>query len=292
MFFLISGFVFYKAGISWNVQQIVSFLKKKIPVQLIGPLVFYIIFAHVVIKPDCFWSIFTEHNKFGYWFTFMLFFYFVIYISVRKIFNEKYADVVLILLGICFHPFSYTPVKDILPIPNQVFDFFSLHYLHFFIFFVLGTLLKKHFDKIQTWLDGKWLITICILVFFLWNAVRDFVPLIKPVFDIPLELTGLVILFSFFRKNQNVFSKERKVGRAFQYVGRRTLDIYLIHFFLVPVNISCFTVFREHSMPVIEFFVSTCISLAIIGVCLIISNILRLSPVIARWFFGVKSAGR
>lgn len=289
MFFLISGFVFYKAGVSWNKEQIVSFLKKKIPVQLIGPLVFYVVYVHV-IYPDMFLDMFFVGSKYGYWFTFVLFEYFIFYIITRLVFGKKYSDVALVILGICMYPCSYPLVMEMIPIPNQVLEFFSFQHWHFFIFFVLGTLLKKHFDKIQTWLDGKWLITVCILVFFLWNAVRDIVPLPKTVFDIPLELTGIVVLFSFFRKNQEVFSKQHKIGRVFQYVGRRTLDIYLIHFFLVPFNLSYFTVFRDHSMPIIEFFVSACISLVIIGMCLIISNILRLSPVIARWFFGVKTA--
>ena len=41
-------------------------------------------------------------------------------------------------------------------------------------------------------------------------------------------------------------------------------------------------------MPVLEFFVSFSISLLIIAICLIISNLLRLSPVLARWLFGVR----
>ena len=32
MFFLISGFVLYKAGVVWNVEHIIAFFKKKIPV--------------------------------------------------------------------------------------------------------------------------------------------------------------------------------------------------------------------------------------------------------------------
>ena len=288
MFFLISGFVFYKIGVVWDKKQIVTFFKKKIPIQLIGPLIFFIVFVHVRIDPNIFWEMFIS-NKYGYWFTFVLFEYFVFYITVRVLVrNSKWSDIILVLMGICFYPLSYPPIIEAIPIPNDILNFFSVPFWHFFIFFVLGTLLKKHFVKIQKWLDGKWLITICVLVFFLWNVVRDIVPLPKAIFDIPLELSGLVLLFSFFRSKQKVFSKERAVGRAFQYVGRRTLDIYLIHFFLIPTGIPLYKVFSEHSMPVVEFFVSSIIALVIIGVCLIIGNILRLSPLIAHYFFGVK----
>ena len=42
MFFFISGFVLYKENVVWNGKQIVSFFKKKIPVQLLSPLLFFL----------------------------------------------------------------------------------------------------------------------------------------------------------------------------------------------------------------------------------------------------------
>lgn len=291
MFMMISGFVFYRQGTVWDKEHILSFFKKKTPILLIGPLIFYIVYVHTMIDSSIFWGLFTEHNKYGYWFTFVLFGYFVVYIVTRLCVGEKWLDVVLVLMGICTYPFSYPPLKDAIPISNMILDFFSFHYWHFFIFFVLGILVRKHFDKVQNWLDGKWLITISVLVFFLWNAMRDLIPLPKAVSGIPLELSGLVLLFSFFRNKQKVFSDKRAVGRVFQYVGRRTLDIYLIHFFFLPYNITFITVFRDHSMPMIEFFLSTVMSIVIICASIIIGNILRLSPFIAHWFFGEKHRG-
>ena len=75
-----------------------------------------------------------------------------------------------------------------------------------------------------------------------------------------------------------------------QYTGRRTLDIYLIHYFLIPRNLSFITIFTDHPMPIIEAAASTLISILIIAVCLLISNIIRLSPWLAHWLFGAKSA--
>lgn len=73
-----------------------------------------------------------------------------------------------------------------------------------------------------------------------------------------------------------------------QYVGRRTLDVYLIHYFLLPMNLTFMTVFVDHPVPIVEAFFSSAISITIIAMCLLVSNIIRLSPLLAHWIFGAK----
>ena len=73
-----------------------------------------------------------------------------------------------------------------------------------------------------------------------------------------------------------------------QYVGRRTLDSYLIHCFLLPRYLSEFTLFKDYPRPIIEFAVSSLIAIIIIAMCLLISNIIRLSPTLAHFLFGAK----
>ena len=288
MFFLISGFVLYKARVAWNTSHIVAFFKKKIPVQLIGPFIFFL--AYVNMKGFSFVNSIFLPGKSGYWFTYVLFIYFVFYAVVRFcIRNNRWSSIVLIVMGLCMLPCSWPPLKNYIPVPARLLDLLSFQHWHFFLFFVLGTLVKKHFDVVQTWLDGKWLLTGSILFFFLVEAFRDYIPVEGYIMGLPLTLTGLVIMFSFFRKKQKFFSHETKVGRVFLYVGRRTLDIYLIHYFLIPDNLNFVTVFTEHPMPVIEVTVSAIISIIIISFCLLIGNIIRLSPFLAHWMFGAKT---
>jgi hypothetical protein len=47
-------------------------------------------------------------------------------------------------------------------------------------------------------------------------------------------------------------------------------------------------VFVDHPMPVIEATVSFILAGIIIAFCLVISNIIRLSPLLAHWLFGAK----
>ena len=288
LFFFISGFVMYKADVVWNGKQIVKFFKKKIPVQLISPFIFFAVYVYVFDK-DLMQGLF-EVGKFGYWFTFVLLVYYVIYATVRFLCRKWWADILLVLVGLCLYIVVWPGYRNYVPISGDILSLLSVDRWHHFIFFVLGTLTKKHFKKVEKLLDGGWFILVCVLFYFLANAFSRALPVPGGVVLPFLSFTGIVIVFSFFRNKQAVFSKERRLGRVMQYVGRRTLDIYLIHYFFLPVNLTFVTVFKDHPMPIIELTASSILAIIIIAACLLISNVIRLSPFLAHWLFGVKRA--
>ena len=286
MFFLISGFVLYKEGVVWNSNQIVRFFKKKIPVQLLSPLFFFVVYMHIngynILEG------FINEPKYGYWFTYALFIYFIIYACVRFCLRGLAGEIILVVIGILLLPAGWPGFIAQIPVPEDVLWFLSFPHWQYFLFFVMGTLVKKYYVKFQDLLDRKWLLPVCIAVYFLGNSFYDIVHLPNAIKRLPLTLTGLIILFAFFKSKQSLFSSANRLGRVMLYVGRRTLDIYLIHYFLLPVNLSVVTFFADHPVPAVEFFVSSVLSLVIIAMCLLISNIIRLSPALAHWVFGAK----
>ena len=286
LFFFISGFVLYKPGVVWNGRHIVNFFKKKIPVQLISPFIFFAIFLHVKGVPLT--DGVMDMHKAGYWFTLALLEFFVIYAAVKFCVRSRWASIILVAIGIVLYWFCWPKMTT----GHHTFDnlclLLSVPHWRFFIFLVLGTLVREHFDLVQRWLDNKWLLAVCIVFYLLVNALGD----ILPVKAIPmrglLSLTGLVVVFSFFRNKQAWFSRETALGRTMQNVGRRTLDIYLIHYFLIPMGLSFITVFSDHPMPIIEALVSSVIAIVIIAASLLISEVIRLSPWLAHWLFGAR----
>jgi len=287
MFFFISGFVLYKETTVWNCRQLVKFFGKKIPVQLIAPFIFFLAFITVQSKPFA-TSIMTP-GKAGYWFTFVLLEYYAIYAFVRFCIRGRWANLALVFLGLVLYNIWRPGLREAIPLSPALQNALSIPLWQYFIFFIIGTLAKQFFPLVEKALDNQWLLAGCIIFYFLVNVFWDAIIIGITAFSFLLSISGMVILFAFFRHHQAAFSQERRLGRSLQYIGRRTLDIYLIHYFLIPRNLgSITTIFTDHPMPIIEATVSLTIALIIVGACLLIGNIIRLSPLLAHWVFGAK----
>jgi fucose 4-O-acetylase-like acetyltransferase len=77
------------------------------------------------------------------------------------------------------------------------------------------------------------------------------------------------------------------IGASLQYIGRRTLDIYLIHFLFVPSLPSVGLFFKSYQHNFItDTTLSVLFALLVIGFSIITSNILRISPFLKKWLFG------
>lgn len=289
MFFLLSGFFSYNAGEMWNVGSVFNRLKKRVPRLLIAPFLFLVVLCYV--KGIGLNNALLNPLKQGYWFTFILFGYYLLYVIIRLCTrSDKWAGVVAIVLGIVLFPTSWVEYYLRIPVPEHILGLLSVFFWGSFIYFVLGVLLKRHFDQALACLHGKWLLPLCILSYIFINVFYKDIPVGDMYKELPLVLSGLVVFFGFFEKKQELFSNQHRLGRVLQYMGRRTLDIYLIHFFMIPLDFKIITVFMDHSMPVIEAFVAAVIAVLIIAVSLLVSEILRLSPFLAHWLFGAKKA--
>ena len=107
---------------------------------------------------------------------------------------------------------------------------------------------------------------------------------------IPLTLARFILLtmvVMYFRNYQQYFTKFSVIGASLQYIGRRTLDIYLIHYLFLPdlPTIGAFFDKYRHNF-VLDTLSTVVIALLVIGFCIITSNILRVSPFFRKWLFG------
>ena len=289
MFFFVSGFVMYKKYSFWTTHNIKVFISRKAKVQILGTSVFFISYLYVnsISIED---GIFNE-TKYGYWFTFTLFLFYVFYMAIQVLFRRcrNYCiDFIHLLFGCCIY--LLPAILDTLFINKNVLNVLGMPYWGLYFFFVLGTLARKYYANIEYYLDYKPVLLVCLCFFFLFNLLSDTITSFSwNLFYVPTALTGIAIMFSFFRTHASAFRKETKLGRLLQFIGRRTLDVYFIHYFLLPVNAAkILTVFHDYPMPVIEFVVSFSITIVIIAFCLLLGAILRLSPEISYWIFGVK----
>ena len=291
LFFFVSGFVLFKPNYQWNFRNICDFLKKKVMVQVVTPSVFF--FVSIYFRDLNFVASICNSMKEGYWFTYTLFEFFLFYITFHcildrwEIGNWK-KDVLLLSLACVVYvigPLCYKLSFDV-----RIMDAIGTMQWQYFFYFMIGNRLRKYFVQFERLLDGSLLVLIAILLFFSFNIFREFFWNLSPsLFCILTALSGLLLVLTFFRKNACTFSCKNKIGRMFQYVGKRTLDIYLLHYYFVFSNLKeVLPDFSLYNEPFSELFMSFVVSVIIIAFCLLISNVLRLSPVIAHYGFGQK----
>ena len=309
LFFFVSGFLAYRASQIWTFRTLGEQLLKKVRVQTIPTIVFFLIGAAII--GDKFWP--TVMNwlgltaKGGYWFTIVLLYMFIVYYFfcffeswLQKICPKIPSWLPIILLfviSLCFYETCYQPKYFSWAFghkgpPNMFINYTSFNQLFiYFPFFLYGNIVRRYWDTAQKVFDYKWFFPIIMVVLIFagldsrkWHFLRmawAIVPLTLARF------TLLTIVFMYFRHYQQYFTQRTVIGASMQYIGRRTLDIYLLHMLFMPnlPNIGEFFVKYRHNF-VIDTTLSLILGLIIIGFCIITSNILRISPFLKKWLFG------
>jgi len=293
LFFLVSGFVFYKC-MEWKLQDILSFFKKKIMVQLVSPMIFLCLYAYMthnnLVEALC------DDYKLGYWFTFTLLEYYIIYVILYRIcscFNcsPRLFDVINIIVGILLTVFRFETLVDKLPF-HTVASTLGILQISYYQFFVVGTIIKRNWTRVVSLLQNPKPIMIITGAYFIINIFAfewADIQVVSKLISLLCSYLGVCIIFAFFYSNAEHFTAKKRVGRALQYVGRRTLDVYLLHFFLLPIGLNeLFPMLTQNKYPIAEFLFCLCVAIIVLACSLVISRILRLSPLLAQSLFGTK----
>lgn len=291
-FFFICGYVLYRPGIEWSGESIKCLLKGKVNSQLISPCLFFLLYlyiSHISIRDGL-----LEYHKEGYWFTFTLFFfYFLIslyygFVSIIRI-NQKIADSFLAFIGILMFCFahivcSYDSIKDIT-------SFLGVFHWRYLIFMLFGYFVRKYALLTQG-AKSEILCGMSIILFILLNVFYKQIDTLHWTIALLnifiLAFTGTTLVYSFFIVYAERI-KQTVLGHVLGYLGQRTLCVYYVNFFLLPVQLQYCTEFlRVYPMPLLEILLSFILAAINIAVCLIIYNIVFLCPPLGEFLFGKK----
>lgn len=296
-FFFISGWVFYKAGRTWNRQTIIGMIHKKFMVQIIPTVIFMLLYLVMFNLLDV--SSFGSDKK-GYWYTFVLFEYFVIYILAEALLNRqgstkgeiRVLTVILILsVGAFYYAKYYTRYAVELGTWKDILGFLSFVKIRHIIFFWFGTFVRKHFDRFVQLTNYSYVTATLIILFtaiIVWPMVLS-ISGIEYIAYLVAGLSGTVISFTFFRIHAQNFSQETWYGRGLQLIGRRTLDIYVIHYFVLPTNLVQPEIWLQQYHDNTLFVpIALVLALWVVVVSLLISSLIRVSPLLAKYLFAVK----
>lgn len=292
LFFFISGFVSYKPDIIWTWGYMREFVKKKFMLLIIPTIVFLSLYAY--IHELSIESVIDHRWKAGYWFTYTLFFYFLLFALLSTIthkihISEKWKMSILILLGLCL-TLAESRTMDLFVERHPFLMILSLQQLHFFIFFALGIVMKKNVKLFYSWFDNSYLmafliIAFCVLYLFFHHIQFAITGIIFKF--ITFGILGIFIIFAFFKKYESVFKSTTVLGNCLQYIGKNTLDVYLLHFFFISNTWNIIgDFFSTNPNPPIELFFTLIVTCWICSLSLLTSCVIRLSPFLACYLLG------
>ena len=312
LFFFVSGFLAYKASQVWTLPNLGQLVVKKLKVQIIPTVAFFFL-ATAILNPH-FWPS-VERNihlamKGGYWFTIALLYMFIVYYlfsyfesKLPKAFGGRLSwlpVVLLFVVSLCLYETCYLPQHFSWAAGHKgqkdwlyyfLNDTSLVQVLLYFPFFLYGNIVHRYWDRTQRLMDSKWffpviivIVVFCTLDALKWHTLRmewAILPLTMAKFLL------LTIVFMYFRHYHQYFTKMTFMGASLQYIGRRTLDIYLIHFLFMPdlPHVGEFFKSYPHNF-VVDVVLSVVLGLVVIGFSIITSNILRISPFFKKWLFG------
>jgi fucose 4-O-acetylase-like acetyltransferase len=295
-FFFISGWLFEQVGRQWNSVTIRHTVRHKFMVQIVPTVIFLLLLA----PPPLFFSRLGA-TKGGYWFTFALFEFFILCILSER-YLRKWSGVFAIVISaaaFCYDIYYNRLQMELQNVQWSMFNgqwitdvlgFLSFMTWRYYLFFFVGTWVKRHFEAFVSWTSKPWVI-IAVIVSFICialiphsdHAIREYL-----LFALG-GIFGLTMVFTFFRTFARYFTRDRWLGRSLIYIGTRTLDIYLLHYFVLPRFLILYSdQLRAYDSRLLEFVIALSLALVVIAVCLLASYIIRLSPFMGHYLFGVK----
>lgn len=265
--------------------------------QLIVPAMFFCGIYILINKTDIVYCI-TDKFKCGYWFTLTLFEFILIqclweFIAKSLNINNKgqlyIIWSVLIVLGI--YVLSMPTVSNRL---GCVSGIVGIPMLRYYMYFVTGRLIHLNLENLLRYKYRDMLVSVVILGFLLlavynWYFNVELSGLLFHINMVMFELLALLSVFVLFYKKRTYFSSSSRASKAITFIGRRTLDIYLLHYFFLPKALSVFGhYFVNHPAPIFELAFGGIVTILIVAVCLIVSEILRQSTFCRKWLLGAK----
>ncbi len=282
-FFLVSGFTSYRTRKYLHSTMLLSRFR-----QLVVPTVIFLLIHNFLGYEN--WGF-----PGGYWFTYALFIIIIINYAIQKILPDKLYVTFIIVMSMIFFV-----VRGML---GTRLDSGWMHYIclravmTFFQYYALGVILKKYYEKVVYLFSSsviRNLIIILTVIGFLFSKqFFDLAPhLFYAIYSNILGFLATIAVFMLFYNFRIIIEGENLVARCLNYVGRRTLDLYMLHYFFIPSMLAYGYLFKSTGNCCLELGVIGLLTIMVTTISLSLSNILRVSTFINYWLFGGKKCSK
>ena len=276
-------------------------LRHKLRVQIVPTVVFLLLLVSVdnlsapANIPHTFFNSLGA-TKGGYWFTVALFEFFVIYmlssLAWRK--RERWKGILALVISViafCYDVYySHLVANHPHPWIYRVLGFLGVMTWRYYFFFYVGTLTRKHFDRFLRLTENRLFLSVMAMAFVAAALLRHDSHVLPVGLSFFIGGTaGMILVYAAFRRLSSLLTKEWFAGRWLQFVGTRTLDIYLLHYFFLPRCLLAVAADIRGQSELLAVITVSAVTLVVTALCLLASAAIRRSSFLAYWLFGAKT---
>lgn len=277
LFFLISGFFSYKRLSKTNIID-------KFITYIFAAFLFSLLYGVFICGRNYDFGQMTSYRY--YWFTIALF-QMLLLTQVILLLN-KYKSLCLLLVSVLL--LLFVPIIDRMEEKPFMCDILAWREVCFFYsFYVLGVICgtyKSHFEQL---LDKKWFRNIIVISFIVLLGLRGYT---SGILDFGLaficRFSATMTIFLLFHYFRDFFSSGNLVSRTINLVGKRTLDIYFLHYFFLPSTVCMTFLMQGNNIMTMMIMIGTIITLVVMAISILCGQLIRLSPTLSRWLLGNK----
>lgn len=274
LFFFISGFFMYSDAYTNTIIK--KRTLNRLLSQLYPTIILFILFVIIFMKETPLYYIFTM-NKAGYWFTFVSVEYFffmtpLFWLFTRFEISNRWRTMIMTGLGIV-SLLAYSKLRGIDgPSFDNISKFVSIiQFVKYIPFLLAGCIVKVHWKDIERYCLNR-VAFLCITVVFIGAIIfRNSITNVLIAFC----GIGMTIIISYNLPKAIMYSK---ICNLLSFIGTKTLEIYLIHYFIIAL-MQHIDAIPAHCIPfcnsVLEFPVYMSLSLIIVGMSLLSVYILK-----------------
>ncbi len=275
LFFFISGIFAYSATYGYDLWK--RRLKNRLLSQFLPTVIFWFLFWLTYSEMALHDSLY-DHFKDGYWFTFVAVEMFLLVTPIFIFFTQKNLTLrsrnILLSLYIGLITSCAILADKILGCGSHSFwNLLSLGDLFLYLpYFYIGIMLKMNQNYAMKFLTSKWVAITSLIIF-----VSTFRLPMNFILHFLVAIAGIITLYYTVFRIFQVSIAESKISKALQSIGTMTLEIYLLHYFVI---FSCKSLpYLEYISSlrntIFEFPIFLLLSLLIIGGCYVLVFIFK-----------------
>lgn len=224
---------------------------------------------------------FTNDAKLGYWYLFVLFIFnlFLLLFKLNTFNNNNLKILCDIIIAIVI----YTVLWGLSKLDSKANNLLSIYFfIKVWPFFIVGHLINKYHNLFNQLKQENNIYTISFIgtILYFCMVSRNFNSIL---FSLTCPFFVITTLFYIFVRRQKSYLC---VERALEDIGKNTLEIYTLHYFLIAnIRLDFLNQYFTNN-TIIEFITITIIAIIIIAIIYLITYLIKQSKLLHSFLFG------